>query len=105
MNELNFIKDELFRKILQEGIENIPSTKKYVALHVSSAHMSIYYEYYNTIDEIQKEKSKELLDPQNYSIIKIIWDCEDKELMYYDLSNLTYDAFDHWKTESNYKED
>jgi hypothetical protein len=65
--------------------------------------MSIFCEYYNTTDEIKEEKGNELITPQCYSKITIIWDCHENKLLYYDLIGLTYSAFDRWHAHHNYK--
>lgn len=97
MNNLDFIKSTIFKKTLEEGIKSIPSDKKFVALHVSCAHMSVFCEYYDDLSSIGKEKGYELIEPQCYSSIKIVWDCEENTLLYCDLIGLTYDAFDYWR--------
>lgn len=89
--------DTSFERVLTKGIQNAPEGTNYVAVHVSSGHMAIFYEYYDTLQDIDKEKGYELIVPQCASNIKIVWDMKAEELVYYDLIGLTSSAHDYWE--------
>lgn len=84
-----------FAECLQDGIHDAPKGAKYVAVHVSSGHMSIFCEYYTAVQDIEKDMAAILIDGQAYSQIKLVWDIEAEELLYYDAMGFTSGAHDY----------
>jgi hypothetical protein len=95
------IKSEIFGKVLADGIKKAPKDKKYVALHVSCGHMSIFCEYYDDLQQIEKEKGHELVEPQCYSNIKIVYDLIDKEILFCDFIGMVWQAHDQWENQKD----
>jgi len=90
-----------FAKVLKDGIHKAPSDKSFVAVHVSSWHMSIFYEYYDTLQEIEKEKGYELVDPVCYSTIKLVWSLKENLLLFYDDIGMVNEAHDQWNEQKD----
>ena len=76
-----------FQKTLEEGIKNYLSDAQYVAVHVSSWHMSIFYEYYTTFEDLVAAKGYEYIDPMCYSEIREVLDLKDNKMVYSDDEN------------------
>ena len=94
---LNEVIISAFNAELKQGIKDAPKGKRFLCVIACSGHMSIYCEYYDTLKEIETAKGKELLDPMWDSHIKLIWDLEHNDLLFYDAIGMTYSAFDWWK--------
>ena len=86
-----------FANCLQKGIEDSPKGAEYVAVHVSSWHMSIFCEYYKNLDEVKKTIAQPLIDPMCYDTVKLVWEIKAKELVYYDVAGLISEAHNFWK--------
>jgi len=71
-----------YQSVLDAGIENAPLDEQYVAVQVSSGHMSIFYEYYTTFEKLVRAKGYEEIDPQCYSNIKEVWNLKENKLAY-----------------------
>jgi len=71
-----------FQKVLDTGIKNAPLDVQYVAVQVSSCHMTIFYEYYTTFEELVRAKGYEEINPQCYSIISEVWDLKQNKVVY-----------------------
>jgi hypothetical protein len=95
------IKNHHYSKILKDGIWNAPKDKKYVALHVCSSQMYIFCEYYDHLHEIKKAKGYELVEPQCYSNIIMVYDLVEKEMLFYDLIGMVFDAHDQWEEQKD----
>ena len=68
--------------VLEEGVKNYSFDEQYVAVHVSHWHMSIFYEYYTTFDELVAAKGYEYIDPMCYSKIVEVLDLKQNKLVY-----------------------
>jgi hypothetical protein len=84
-----------FKKVLEKGIKNAPKHTKYVTVEVSSGHMCVYHDYYQSLQVIEAKLGSELID-QTYSDIKLIYDLTDKELIYYDSSGVMHSIYDSY---------
>ena len=71
-----------YQSVLDTGIKNAPLDVQYVAVQVSSCHMTIFYEYYTTFEELVRAKGYEEIDPQCYSIISEVWDLKQNKVVY-----------------------
>lgn len=86
-----------FAKCLQEGIEEAPKGTKFVAVHVSSWHMAIFYEWYSNCQDMEKAVAQPLLDPMCYSQVKLVWEIEGQQLVFCDAMGLVSAAHDYWE--------
>lgn len=98
LDSLKDIINPHFVHTLQRGIDNNPKPDgaKFITVEVSSCHMSVFYEYYNTLQEIGKAKGYELYEGQCYSHIVLVWDIETEDLLYFDAVGVTSEAHYAW---------
>lgn len=86
-----------FAHSLKEGIRRAPKGAKYVAVHVSSWHMSIFWETYSNIQDVERALALPLIDPMCYSHIKLVWELEEEKLVFYNSMDLVAGAHDFWE--------
>lgn len=86
-----------FLQCLEKGIKKAPDGTKFIAVHVSSWHMSIFYEFYTNCRGVEKALAQPLLDPMCYSTIKLVWAVEEQELVFYNAMGFVSAAHAYWK--------
>ena len=91
-----------FAKCLKDGIHDSPKGSKYVAVHVSSWHMSIFWEAYDDLRKVEEAIAYPLIDPMCYSCVKLVWAVEDEELVFYNAMGFVESAHEFWE---NHKDD
>lgn len=89
--------DPSFAKCLKNGKYAAPKGTKFIAVHVSSWHMSIFYECYSNIQDVVKAIAQPLIDPMCYSHVKLVWDVEREYLVFYNSMGLVSSAHEFWQ--------
>jgi hypothetical protein len=71
-----------FQHVLDDGISKAPADAIFVAVHVCSSHMSVFYDHYATFEKLVSDKGFELIEPQCYSNIVVVWDLKENRLVF-----------------------